>query len=58
MLVQQRGSYGYLKKINFIELVGIFLCLATPNNIYLATPNLILGVIIVCDFGYFRVAIS
>jgi len=47
-LVQQRGSYGYPKKIIFIELVDIFLCLATPKNIYLATPSSILGVIIFC----------
>lgn len=46
MLVKERGSYGYPKKINFIEFVGIFLCLATPNNIYLATPGSILDVVI------------
>jgi len=37
-----------LQKI--IELVGVFLYLATLNNINLATPNLILGAIVLYDY--------
>jgi len=37
MFVQQRGSYGYQKKI--IELVGIFLCLVTLI-IYIWLPQI------------------
>ena len=40
------GCYSYPKNKYFFERVGIFLYLATPNNIYLATPSFILSELI------------
>lgn len=50
MVVQGRGSPCYPKKKYFSEWVGIFLYLATPNDIYLATPSLILSEMIFSIF--------
>jgi len=38
------------QKKNIIELVGVFLYLVTPNNIHLATLNLILDAIVLYSY--------